>query len=36
VAETANGNLVLHRAGTITERLRPRAEEPEKTFTRSS
>jgi hypothetical protein len=32
VAETANGCLVLHRAGTIAERQKPRAEELEKTF----
>src|SRR5881296_3518110 len=32
VSETANGCLVLHRAGTIAERQKPRAEELEKTF----
>jgi hypothetical protein len=32
VAETANGCLVLHRAGTNAERQKPRAEELEKTF----
>jgi hypothetical protein len=32
VAETANGCLVLHRAGTIAERQKPRVEELEKTF----
>jgi hypothetical protein len=32
VAETANGCLVLHRAGTIAERQKPRPEELEKTF----
>ena len=32
MAETANGCLVLHRAGTIAERQKPRAEELEKTF----
>ena len=32
MAETANGCLVLHRAGTIAERRKPRAEELEKTF----
>jgi hypothetical protein len=32
VAKTANGCLVLHRAGTIAERQKPRPEELEKTF----
>jgi hypothetical protein len=32
VAETANGCVVLHPAGTIAERQKPRAEELEKTF----
>jgi hypothetical protein len=32
VAETANGCLVLLKAGTIAERQKPRAEELEKTF----
>ncbi len=32
MAETANGCLVLHRAGTIAERRKLRAEELEKTF----
>jgi hypothetical protein len=32
VAETANGCLVLLKAGTTAERQKPRAEELEKTF----